>query len=218
MKKRVYWKEGSVISIETRKGVFVLAQMLKSPYLMFYNLFGKDENWGNINLNDSDVLFINGVTSQFIQKSNVSVQKGISPDLQRELPICWIQGKIGNRQVTVWEGMEYEKSFLVLGAEPGGSLISRDITKGGEQDCKVVIDNIPLDADDIINHNELTGLAVYPSMNERLYLCYESGINVDPAKDLKFDRKLPLAYKVFVDILSTIDEAEQEKILDTYFR
>jgi len=42
------WKEGKIISIETRKGIFVLAQMLKSPYLRFYNVFKEDEEWGGV--------------------------------------------------------------------------------------------------------------------------------------------------------------------------
>ena len=47
---RVPWKENKVISIETRKGVSVLAQMLRDPYLMFYNIFRDTNDWDDVDL------------------------------------------------------------------------------------------------------------------------------------------------------------------------
>ncbi len=32
---RISWKENRVLSIETRKGVYVVGQMLKQPYIRF---------------------------------------------------------------------------------------------------------------------------------------------------------------------------------------
>ncbi len=63
------------------------------------------------------------------------------------------------------------------------------------------------------------GLAVFPLTNERLYLCYKAGKNVDPTKDLKFNREIPKEYKIAIEIMSGGgDKENKEKILDTYFR
>lgn len=45
-KRATPWKEGKIIGIETRKGVFGLAQMLKKPFLRFYNVSIEEEDWG----------------------------------------------------------------------------------------------------------------------------------------------------------------------------
>ena len=83
----------------------------------------------------------------------------------------------------------------------------------------VILDEIPLNADEIIDNHELTGLCVFPLTNERLYLCHRYNKNVDPYKDLVFDRKLAEDYRLSVEIISggTNDERRNE-IIDTYFR
>ena len=43
-KKSVPWKEGKVISVRLRDGIYVLAQMVKSPYMVFFNLFSEDNS------------------------------------------------------------------------------------------------------------------------------------------------------------------------------
>ena len=225
MKKRATpWKEGKILSIETRKGVFVLVQMLKSPYLRFYNAFREDENWGKIDVGVFETLFVNGVTTTFLKHSNVSVVKEAIPDKEREDSKVWIKGYTGNRKVKAWEGTEDEKEFYILGAQPGGSLVEMDLNKGGVYDHpnglfdKVIMEDIPLNANDIIDNHETMGLAVFPLMNERLYLCYKAGKNVDPTKDLKFNRNIFENYKVSIEIMSGGSSKEnKQKILETYF-
>lgn len=227
MAKRVTpWKEDKIISIETRKGVFVLAQMLKSPYLRFYNAFREDENWGKIDVSIFDTLFTNAVTSkQFLKLSNISVIKEAVPDNERDEEKNWIKKKKGSRTIKVWGNTEYEKEFIILGSEAGGNLVEIDIWKSGIRAHPsgvidaMILEDIPLNNSNIIDKYELTALAVYPSMNERLYLCYKMNKNINPAKDLAFDREIPMDYKVFIEIMSIgEDKEEQERILDTYFR
>ncbi|XXT22439.1 hypothetical protein WME94_12850 [Sorangium sp. So ce429] len=43
--RRVTWGAGNVIDLETRRGVFVLAQMCRSPYLLFFRHFRRDRDW-----------------------------------------------------------------------------------------------------------------------------------------------------------------------------
>lgn len=220
--KKTPWKEGKVISIETRKGIFVLAQMLKSPYLRFYKIFREDEDWGEVDTSDFDTLFLTGVTKAFLKSSNVVAIKNAKADNNRENTKVWIKGKSGNRKIKVWEGTEKEKEFYILGSEAGGSLVERDIYKIGNYEDpsglfdKVIIEDIPLNADDIIDNHETMGLAVFPLTNERLYLCYKADKNVDPYKDLIFNRKLPNDYEIAVEIMSGGNS--KEKILETYFR
>ncbi|WMJ71878.1 hypothetical protein RCC89_01640 [Cytophagaceae bacterium ABcell3] len=216
-KKVIPWKENKIISIETRKGTYVIAQMLKSPYLRFYNTFMDSENWGKIDLSFFETLFVNSVTKQFLQSSNISVVKDAIPDLNRELPKEWIQGYMGNRKVKVWAETENEREFIILGDKPGGSLISRDISKGGNQDKKIILHDIPLDANNIIDEHELTGLCVFPLSNERLFLCHILGKNVDPNKDLIFDRSIPLEYKIYIDIKTATGHNEKDQILNEYY-
>lgn len=223
--RTVQWKEDKIISIETRKGVFVIAQMLKSPYLRVYNSFRTDQDWGKIDLKDVDTLFVNGVTRAFLKSSNISVVKEAMPDTDRPVDNHWIKGNSGHRKIKVWEGSDFEKEIFILGSEPGGSLVDRDIYKGGIYDHpsglfdKIIIEDIPLDADDVIDNHEIMDLAVYPLMNERLYLCYKAKRNLDPTKDLKFDRPIPEEYKLSIEIMSGGGGKEnKERILDTYFR
>ena len=44
---------------------------------------------------------------------------------------------------------------------------------------------------------------IFTKFNERLYLCYKFGKNVDPMKDLVFNRPIPIEYKEYIDIISS---------------
>lgn len=229
-KRAVPWKEGKVISIETRKGVFVLAQMLKSPFLRFYNSFREDENWGKVDTNNIETLFTKSIVGTFLKHSNINVIKGAVPDLERKDSDVWINGFTGNRKVKVWGNTENEKEFYILGAEPGGSLVKKDLwwSPTPEQPTRlhpsgvfdsIIIENISLNADDVIDEHETTSLGIFPLTNERLYQCYKAGKNVDPSKDLMFNREIPKEYKIAIEIMSGGgNEENKEKILDTYFR
>lgn len=229
-KRATPWKEGKVISIETRKGIFVLAQMLKKPFLRFYNTFREDENWGKIDLHLFDTLFSKAIiTGSFLRHSEVKVLKDALPDTTREESDTWIQQNSGSRTVNVWRGTDQEKEFIILGSEAGGSLVKKDLWWqptpvqpvrphiSGVIDA-VVLDKIPLDADDLIDGHELTNLSLYPSLNERLYLCYKLNRNVDPYRDLVFDRHIPKEYQVAIEIMAAgANKEEKERILHTYF-
>jgi hypothetical protein len=220
------WKEGKIMSIETRKGVFVLAQMLKSPYLRFYNAFREDESWGKVDANNLETLFVKGITAKsFLKNSNVTVLKDAVPDVGRKDSDIWISGFPGHRKTKIWVNTADEKEFFILGSEAGGRLVRRDIYKEGKYDHpsgifdEILIDNIPFDDDETIDNHETMSLGVFPLTNERLYQCYKAGKNVDPSKDLMFNRDIPKEYKIAVEIMSGGGGKEnKEKILDTYFR
>lgn len=229
-KRATPWKEGKIVSVETRKGIFILAQMLKDPFLRFYKVFREDENWGKVDTGIFDTLTVSAVTGQFLKSSNITEIKGAISDTLREDPDTWIDQNKGTRTVRVWENTEKEKEFIILGREAGGSLVKKNLwwspTPGnttrphpsGVIDA-LVLEDIPLNANDIIDAHDLTNLAVYPSLNERLYLCYKLDKNVDPYKDLVFNREISEEYNVAIDIMSAGGNAEKkESILNTYFR
>ena len=198
--KSVRWKSGQVISIETRDGVFVLAQMGPSPFLVIFSHFrDSDNDWGTVRLNQASVLFCRPVTRQFLRHSTIRVVTEVLPLTPVSYPNAWIDGGGESRRVTLWAGTSDELSFFVIG-KGGGRLVHNDITVPGFKEQPVIMESIPASDIATIEGHELTSIAVYPEFNERLYLCSRSGCNVDPDKELLFDQEMPLAYKRFFQI------------------
>lgn len=196
---RVPWKENKVISIETRRNVFVLAQMIQSPYLIVYNAFRDKDNWDDIDLRNVPVLLCTAVTRQFISNSNVVTQR-ISPVIHNNLPKYWIAPFPESRRIKVWEDTPDEREFFIIGE--GGSLIERDIMQKGFDNSKVIAPSISFNDDKTIDGYELNKIRIYAEFNERLYLCHLLEKNVDPDKDLIFNRDIPKAYKAYIGIIS----------------
>ena len=201
--QKVTWKANRVISIETRRkdenrkeNVYVLAQMINKAQLLVYNLFSTDNKWDNIDLSKAPILFCTYVTRQFITNSNVFIQD-IEPLMDYEPPKYRIH-TIGAcvRRITLWEGTKDEKEIMILG-EGGGKLIEGDING------PVIMEQIPFTDNETIDKYELTNVRIYAEFNERLYLCYKFGKNVDPMKDLVFNRPIPLEYKEYIYIISS---------------
>ena len=202
--KKVIWRANQVISIETRRkdenrkeNVYVLAQMINKSKLLVFNLFNKDNHWENINLNEVPILFCTSVTRQFISNSNIFKQK-IEP-LKDYQPPKYVIDSIGAevREVTLWKETPNERKILILG-QGGGRLI-----EGHIGDYIEIISEIPFTDDETIDKYELTNVRIYAEFNERLYLCYKFGKNVDPMKDLIFNRPIPIEYKEYIDIISS---------------
>lgn len=211
---RVVWKNNHIISIETRKGIFTLGQMSKSPYLIFFNIFRKKDEWGGIDLNKIPVLFFKAVTNQFLRNSNIVKQKKVMPKTDFELPNKWIRDRsYGSRAVVVWPGTPQEKKIIIIG-EGNNMLVEIDKTQhkhkyDGIYD-KVLMPSIKSSDTKTIGSYEIDNLCVFPETNERLYLCYLFGKNVDPMKDLEFNRPLPPEYATYVDIISGASEDKKK--------
>ncbi|MCH1624634.1 hypothetical protein [Fredinandcohnia quinoae] len=205
---KVIWKANQVISIETKRkdenrksNIYVLAQMINKAELLVFNLFKDDNNWEDIDLNEAPILFCTTVTRQFISNSNIFRQK-IKPLAGYQPPKYKIDALgMGSRRVTVWKGTANEREILILG-KGGGRLIEGDMSTGSYKE-NIIIPKIPLTDNDTIDKYELTNVRIYSEFNERLYLCYRFGKNVDPLKDLIFDRPIPLEYQEYIDIISS---------------
>ncbi|WP_285398338.1 hypothetical protein [Lysinibacillus sp. fls2-241-R2A-57] len=202
------WKANQVISIETRckdedrkNNIYVLAQMINKAQLLIFDLYSDDNNWGDVNLNEVPILFSTTVTRQFIKNSNIYKQS-IKPLTNFKLSKYKIESLgMGSRHVTVWEGTTNERKVLILG-QGGGRLIEEYMSTGSYK-TKIIMPSIPVIDSETIDKYELTNVRIYAEFNERLYLCYKFGKNVDPLKDLIFDRPIPLEYKEYIDIISS---------------
>ena len=53
-----------------------------------------------------------------------------------------------------------------------------------------------------VGQAELMSLEVFPTLNERLYLCFLFGKNVNPELDISLGKPLPDEYEAYLDILS----------------
>ena len=60
-----------------------------------------------------------------------------------------------------------------------------------------------------VGQAELMSLEVFPTLNERLYLCFLHGKNVNPEQDIFLGKPLPDEYETYLDILSNSPEARR---------
>lgn len=204
-KNKVYWKENKVISVRLKEDIFVLAQMLKSPYLVFFNLFSNDDKWDKVALSKDNVLFCHAVTNQFLKSSKLrEIEDICSIEDYGSFQLWIVSGEF--EKVTVWKGTIDEKSFISVGTQ-NCFLVEKDIQNHQnnthhsgiyKQEIRKLTDN---DYDSIKNY-ELTTIEIYPNLNERLFLCYKLKKNVDPSKEIMFKQQIPLEYKTYVNIIS----------------
>ena len=200
--KRFVWKKDRVISIKVKGNLYVLAQLVGEPPLVaFYNFFSDSNDWGDINLHSSDVLFVAYVADNCIKRSGFHNVNNINPCEKIIVPSYWIHPySEGSRFVKFQNSTtKSEIEFLTLGDNPGGKLIEIEVGRG-VYDNPIIEESISDDA--TINQYELESLRMYPELNERLYLCHKLGESIDPAKDIAFNRKLPDYYEVYVKIAS----------------
>jgi len=199
--KRFIWKENHVLSIKIKDNLYVLAQLVgESPLIAFFNFFSESNEWDNIELHNSDVLFVANVARDCIKRSGFYKVSNIDACKEIIIPLYWISIFAGgSRFVKFQSGTNNEVEFITLGDEPGGRLIEVKVGMG-VYDNPVIEKSINDNA--IIDCHELTSLRVYPELNERLYLCHKLSKSIDPAKDIAFNRHLPDYYENYVKIVS----------------
>ena len=208
--RAVSWKEGRVLSIYAGKGVFFLAQMLDAPYLAVFNKYGKSHDWGAEEITRENVLFVKAVTRQFIKQSALAIVK-MKPVEGVQIPLRWIASHSGSRFVTLFPGSPNETRLISAEDRPGGKLVEKSLT---HPFTTVVVDpEMSLTDNAVIDGYELTTIDLFPNLNERVYLCSLLKRNVDPAKNIKFDREIPVEYLDFVKIYAAkIDDITQYRL------
>lgn len=197
---RFIWKKDEVFSIHLRDGSYCLGQVLKSPYLVFFQAFKDVDDWDPAVARDAAPLIFCAVTRQFIAYSPIKKKPRVLPKVFADLPKYWISRFHGSRTVTVWKGTPREQTFVDLSSRPGGQLIEKHLDATGFTQWPVVMPSIPLDDDKTIDGHETGAVWLYPQLNERLVLSKHFGRAVDPDKDIQFDRPLPKDYENYINI------------------
>lgn len=195
---RVPWREGKVISVEARPGLFALGQMVGASFMAFFKTFHDSPDWPKVSLDELEVLHIVSVVNQFISSSNVKYQKHLTP-AKIDFPRVWIAADARAVIRTIWVGSAKEMTIGYMGSR--AALIDRGIAADGRSvsGAKRVLTPIidPQDAETIDSY-DVTNMTAYPYQNERLYLCHLLGRNVDVLKDLIFRRALPVEYETYL--------------------
>jgi hypothetical protein len=174
--------------------------MLAEPYAAFFNCFSKEDQWKEEDVQTSGLLFIGTIARQVVSGDWAKKQK-LKPREDLKPSDLMIRTFPGSRQVKVWAETPDEVEFLMIHARPGGMLVKRADKPNNRQE-QIVIESIPLDDNETIDGNELNGVGLALDTRERLYACFLAGKNVDPYKDLIFDRPVKEECRPFVEMLS----------------
>lgn len=210
-KRATPWKSGKVISIRLRNGVYVLAQMVREPYLVFFNHFKEDNCWKGVTLKEEDILFCKAVTRQFLRYSPVTIVKDLEPLLDYRLPKEWIYSHMEGHPITVSvKGRERQ----LAGFGRRCSLVLADKDSGQPEDNPLmglfqayILPDIQEQDWERVGQAELMSIEAFPTLNERLYLCFLHGKNVNPELDISLGKPLPNDYETYIDILTNSPEA-----------
>lgn len=205
--RTIPWKEGKVVSIQLRNGIYILAQMAKDPYMIFFNFYSKENDWHNVELSTDNVLFCCAVVRQFIKRSQIEVIKTVKPLPNYQLPTRWIFAN-GNSDKKMLKINDKEREVIVIGNS--FSVAERDminhrnnVAPNGLYHTLIIPEITPQHWKDIEGIESAT-LATYPELNERLYLCYQERKNVNPYLDIRLGKELLDSYGTYIDILSGV--------------
>lgn len=199
VKRRIAWKAGRVFSIKLRNGHYALLQMLStSGRVAVFDCFRKVDEWSGVRLTKRNALFTGVLLDDVLKRSVVAVHKDVAP--VEGVKYSEVMISVGDefRRVKVWEGTKDEREFLMMGE--GNNALCRYFRENGEPREEYI--PIALNDYDKYKNLELTNLYGYPSFNERLYLCELFGRNVDPLKEIAFNRPLPREYRTYIDIIA----------------
>ena len=172
MAKRINWQENDVLNIKISDNLFTVAQMLKEPYLMFFQISNMDGQWKELHLSEIPNLFCIPVAREFLTKRvENKVKSDNVADSSIQIPKFWIIPHLN-----------FDGGFLYK----GGKLIELD-PKVGETNSLVLKNNLLIDIDkEIIEKCELTNLWGDEDLINRLVVYFTKGINEDPLKKKVF--------------------------------
>ena len=195
-----------VLSVETRHGVFTLAQMSREPYLFFFDVFSSGRQWDAAALEDAGVLFCVSVTRQFLKQSQPQAHRHVRSVGNLQIPSRWIHVSANQQRRMVAVGRPLERQVWL---PERVSLVEKDVmgSRGGPYRHPsgvfdaVLVDSISPD-DDAAAAHELTWLWTAPALNERLHLCHRLGRRVSPGVDILLGRDIPEDYADFLDIVA----------------
>ena len=193
------WKEGKVLSLKLRDDSWALLQMLKRKGdLAVFSYRSLDNQWSIGQLEKENFLFSCFTTKAVLKRSELALQSGIKGIERIQLPSSKIQAGDGFKKRAYWIGTDDEIEFICFGQE------SNSIRTERVENGRLCYDyrTIKNEEFDTYRHLELTSLRDYPEFNERIFLSLEAGHNIDPLKELIFDRPAKEEFKTYYKIIS----------------
>ena len=182
MTKRIVWKEGEIVLFRLSEHLYTVGQMARSPYLAFFNVNSVDGKFGDLDLNDTPMLFVAPVARNFLQRrAEGKLKVGVTPKMNLDVPRLWLHPKV---------------DFDARPPFRGGDLVELDPKEGaGGSRMRTVKPDFRPRTDAELNKYELTAIRIDPELTARLVVCLKLGRNVDPYKEKIVRGKEP--YGVF---------------------
>lgn len=197
MKTRSIARSQTVYSVKLRCGGYALLQTLNvTCRIAVFDEFRDTNDWNGFNPSKGRVLFCCSVIKNFFRCSQIGKVKSVTACREIVFPDKAISLNSPIR-LNLWKETKRQREVLILGGD-----ISLCTTTWISGRPKLKYRQLSLKDYDKVKHLELTSLRGYPELNERLSLCCELGRNVDPKKEIAFQRPLPPEYEAYVDMLS----------------
>jgi len=193
---KVIIRENNVLAIETRTGLFVIAQALKHRTLVFFNLFTTAPQSFDTNLGNAEFLCcVTPVKAFFDNATIIKLKIKQADDIEHygeQYHLLFELLTTATRSVKVYEGTDDE---VIIPSAFMGELKLVDFRINTLQHLSKKKDT------DIIYSHQLDTMGMWGELNERLYLSYRYGKYVEPSKDLMMGN-IPLEYKVYYQIMA----------------
>ena len=203
MKTRSIARPNTVYSVKLRQGGYALLQTMSDTCrIAVFDEFRSEPDWTGVQLSQSNVLFICSVIRNFFQNSLIEKLSGLTACRDLEFPNKAISLD-GHRTVTLTVGKSKHEIVAM------GDGLSLCHTKWHDGRPSLSYTNIKRTDFEKVKHLELTTLRSYPELNERLSLCRKLGRNVDPMKEIAFDRQLPPQFETYVVIIGGLIPSKQ---------
>jgi hypothetical protein len=166
MAKRVVWKEGDVVSLKLREGLFTVGQMCRSPYMAFFNVKSADGQFGELDLNQVSFFCVIPVARDFLQRRVEGKLKQVVAKSDVSIPLLWLSPQRAYAQKFIWRGADLVK----IDPQTGDLGMRNPIVKRNFQ---------PRD-DEELNKYEVTNVRTDGGLVARLIVSLERGANLDP--------------------------------------
>lgn len=200
-------RENTVVAIQTRKGLYVVAQALKHRTMMFFNIFTTDPNTVSCDLETAEKLCVVTPIRSFFDHSemvklNIKPASDIDGYRYRNHLAFQLTGSYGFKKIIVYKGTKDELTVPTYTGE--FRLVDSKLQ------TLQLLDKIQ-DLDIILSH-QLDTMGSYEELNERLYLSHLYGRYVEPDRDLQLGIT-PITYKVYFQIMAEqISEMEWSEL------
>lgn len=196
---KIMLRENDVMAIETRRGLYIIAQALKNRTMVFFNIFTTLPHELVCNLEEAKVLCCITPVKYFFDHSEIiklKIQPATNVASYRTQDHLAFEPMAGFEKVTIYGGTKDELTILTTMGEL--RLVNWRVE---------TLKHLDKSKDRaIIDTHQLETMGTWGELNERLYLSYRYDKYVEPTLDLQFGY-IPIEYKTYFQIISNqIDE------------